>query len=188
MKNKYQKTSHHRSKYLAVSFFVIIIAVFGAMIAFKYLQPSNTPAQSAPTAPQAIKKSPKTTEKVIKPESSNDPDEDPFGKKPVQNDGANPNKSDHYTGVVNYANVANGKLLVRVTINQFIQGAGTCALTLSSGGRTYQATVPTANSASYATCQGFDIPVSELGSGHWEISIKVTANNKSGVITGKADI
>ena len=189
MKNKYQKTSHHRSKYLAVSLFIIIITVFGALIAFKYLQPTNTPAvQPASSTKTVIKKATKKTKKSTKPVSTNDPEEDPFGKKPVQNEGTDPNQSSTYTGVVNYAGVVDQKLMIRVTINQFIQETGTCTLTLRSQDKTYQVSAPTINNSSYATCRGFDIPISELSTGHWDINIKVTTSNKSGLINGKVDI
>lgn len=66
----------------------------------------------------------------------------------------------------------NGELLQVRTLIQLVTSNGTCILSLKrSDGKTYskQASVQALSSAT--TCTGFDIPVSELGSGAWNLTV-----------------
>ena len=103
------------------------------------------------------------------------------GKTPVQNEPTdNTTPSDQITGILNYKSVSDGKLVLRVTINQSLS-SGTCSLTMTGPG-SYSETAPVAANASSATCQGFDIPTSKLTSGTWSISISVSSDSKTGII------
>ena len=98
-------------------------------------------------------------------------------------------KAEEYTGIINYAAVNGGTLVVRVNIDQYA-GSGTCELSLKkNGGVVYTATAPVADVVSTATCEGFDVPVSQVGaSGEIDIVVTVNADGKSGVISGRATI
>lgn len=104
----------------------------------------------------------------------------------------NPNSHDSITsitGVINYQSVLNNQLAIRLTIDQSIT-SGTCALTLThqAGSATVSRTAPIIINPSSSTCEGFDIPLSELRSGSWDILIKLTGDNKSGEIKGQVTI
>lgn len=64
---------------------------------------------------------------------------------------------------------------IRVLIST-VTANGVCTLTLSKGSNTIQKTSAVSALASSATCQGFDIPLSELSSGTWE-AVLVFENN-----------
>ena len=109
-------------------------------------------------------------------------------EKVVQYDGGDPNDLAELTGVVTYAGVVGENLMVRVNIDQYLSG-GSCVLSVRrDGAEVYGEEVPIVDSASTATCEGFNVPVSRLGSGAAEIVIKVQSGEKSGVISGRAEI
>lgn len=121
-------------------------------------------------------------------ESTEGENEEVVEKKVVQYTGQDPNTFDELTGVVTYASVVDGKLMIRVNIDQYLT-EGTCDLTLSRGGAMmYSDTTNIVSGASTATCQGFDIATAGLGEGNMQININLTANGKSGVIRGEANI
>ena len=109
-------------------------------------------------------------------------------KKVVQYDGADPNKNDDLTGVITYAGASGDNLMIRINIDQYLSD-GNCNLSLlNDGGVVYGDTAKIVASASTATCEGFDIPVSEVGSGNYEIVINLSSNDKIGVIKGEVNI
>ena len=110
------------------------------------------------------------------------------GKKVVQYEGEDPNKSESLSGVVTYAGVNGDKLMIRVNIDQFLDD-GECVLSLMRNGATiYSNMASVAGGAATATCEGFDVPVAQLGNGGVEIKIMVNAGKKTGVISGRAEL
>lgn len=120
--------------------------------------------------------------------STDDPNAE-TGKKqtPSQYDGEDPNDSEEITGYISYAAINYDHLSIRLTINQYLS-SGTCNLTMTSGGTTVTRSADIDASASTSTCQGFDIPLSDLPSGAWQITVRITADGKSGTITGEASV
>lgn len=108
--------------------------------------------------------------------------------KVVQYDGDDPNKAEELSGVVTYAGVTDGKLMIRVNIDQYLE-SGTCELTLVRGGDTiYNSIASIIGGPSTATCEGFDVPVAGLGGGQIEIKINLSADSRNGTIRGEANI
>ena len=109
-------------------------------------------------------------------------------KKVEQYDGEDPNKAETLSGVVTYAGVSGDKLMIRVNIDQYLEG-GECGLTLSRAGASiYSSIANVIENASTATCEGFDVPVSRLGGGVTEININVNSGERSGTIRGEVNI
>ena len=106
---------------------------------------------------------------------------------PIQNEGEDPNQLESLTGNLTTNRVSNGKLILRVNINQYLS-TGICNLTLTSGSNTITKTANIVAVASTSTCEGFDVPVSELSSGAWQISINIQSGDKTGTITGEQNI
>lgn len=182
--------SSHKKNRLPLILSLLLLFLFGIFLAFKSTSFNPHTLKTEEKSPQSkeIKPKSKKPSKIIKPETDpSDPKEDPFSKKPVQNEGNNPNQATNYTGVITHISVSD-KLVIRNSIDQFIQGGGNCQLKLTSGDKIYQTQAPIFNNSSSSTCKGFDIPLSELASGDWDITITVTANNKTGVIKGKIKI
>lgn len=69
---------------------------------------------------------------------------------------------------------------VRSVIGEYID-EGICTLIMEGRSSSrIQKTAPVAPLAGTSTCQGFDIPFSELGSGEWNITLEVVSDQKSG--------
>lgn len=108
-------------------------------------------------------------------------------KKVIQYEGLDPNTSDYLSGSVTYAGVLNDKIVIRVNIDQYLSN-GDCVLKiLSNGNEIYSEKTNIINSASTATCEGFDIPFSNIGTGNYEIEIKMFSDDKSGIIRSRID-
>ena len=109
-------------------------------------------------------------------------------KKVEQYDGADPNEANDLSGAITYAGVSGGKLMIRLNIDQYLT-EGKCELTLTRGDATiYKSIASIIGIVTSATCDGFDIPVSELGGGNVTINVNISTNGRKGVIRGEASI
>lgn len=68
---------------------------------------------------------------------------------------------------------------IRYLIQQAIN-EGTCTLVLTKDSDTVTKTASVQFLSSYSTCQGFNIPTSELGSGKWQAILTVKSGNSTG--------
>lgn len=102
-------------------------------------------------------------------------------------EGGSANKSDSLTGAINYSAVAGDNLVIRTTINQSIS-SGSCKLTLRNGGKVVTKTSGIVQNPSSSSCEGFNVPTSELGSGNWSIEIAISGGGKTGTLKGNAKI
>ena len=110
-------------------------------------------------------------------------------KRVVQYEGDDPNVVADLSDVITHAEVNGNNLVIRVSIDQYLDD-GTCKLTLSRAGSVlYNNEVNIINDVSTSSCEGFDVPVSQLGNGAIEITIDLsTTDGKSGIIYGEASI
>ena len=115
----------------------------------------------------------------------------PADKTPQQYDtsASSDSSSDRLTGSINYKSVIGSTLSIRATIDQSVT-SGTCNLTLinQGSGKTVTKSATIITNPSSSTCNGFDIPTSELGSGNWNITIDLSSNDKNGKITDTVSI
>ena len=108
-------------------------------------------------------------------------------KKVAQYDGEDPNEAGELSGVVTYAGVSGGVLMVRVNIDQYLD-SGKCELNLvRDDSVVYSDMAEIVNSASTATCAGFDVPVGGLG-GNYQVKVLLSSGEKTGVIEGEATV
>lgn len=169
----------------------LILVLFGGFLIWNYFIRPNKP-----NPPDNINNT-NDTERLnlnddIEPNEDNNsmtkPRIDSDGKTPVQYEGDNPNTAQDFTGFITNKSVnsTSGQLTIRLTIDQLVQPAGTCTLELASttSSATVTKTAPTVDNPSSSSCQGFDIPLSELSSGKWRIKVQVKNNSKSGEIDG----
>ena len=109
-------------------------------------------------------------------------------EKVIQYEGNDPNEAEELTGAVTYVGVSGNNLIIRVNIDQYLNG-GYCELNLLRNGQViYGDTVSVIGSAATATCEGFNVPVAEIGNGGVEIVIKISSEGRSGTIRGKTNI
>lgn len=126
---------------------------------------------------------------VVEPEEQHDNDTEVVEKpKVVQYDGEDPNTAAELTGVVTYAGVNDGVLMIRVNIDQYLN-SGECRLELLRGGEVvHEETAAVVDAAATATCEGFNVDTSGLSSGDYQILIKVSAGGKTGAINGEVSL
>ena len=109
-------------------------------------------------------------------------------EKIVQYEGDDPNEAEELTGAVTYAGVSGDALMIRTNIDQYLSD-GKCELTLMRSGATiYSSIANIISSVATSTCDGFDVPVAELGGGGVDIIINISADERVGTLRGKADI
>jgi len=86
------------------------------------------------------------------------------------------------------SNSPNGPLQIRAQIGA-VDDTGVCTLTLTSPGRSMVTkTASTQSLASISTCNGFDVPLSELSAGIWKAQIQYSSNALSGTASQDVDI
>lgn len=86
-------------------------------------------------------------------------------------------------GVTITAANQNGSVInIRTLINEIVS-SGTCTLTLQKGSQIVRKIASVQALANSSTCQGFDIPTSELSGGAWQLTVAVSAGGKSGSAT-----
>ena len=78
------------------------------------------------------------------------------------------------------ATVEGRTLYIRTEIGG-LYSTGSCTLVLQNGDRTVQKTSGIQAYAKISSCQGFNIPVSELGDGTWKITLTATVKDKKGI-------
>lgn len=92
-----------------------------------------------------------------------------------------PNSDKKYVETQITAVNQNSSILQIRTLIGIIDSTGTCTLTMTSEGQsTITKTANTQPLASTSTCQGFDIPMSELSVGTWHIVIDYTSDKLIG--------
>lgn len=170
-----QRRTHHHP---VVTIILLLLIAASALVIVKVFVDRQNAAQEQSqtvivldTKPTETKQEEKEEEKII----------------PAQNEGEDPNQLESLTGNLTTNRVSNGKLILRVNINQYLS-TGICTLTLTSGGNVITKTANIVAVASTSTCEGFDIPVSELSSGSWQININIKSGDKSGTIIGEQNI
>lgn len=181
-----KKTNKNKKIIPIIVIFIIICA--GTFFALNILQTSNDETGKT-TDNSTINSTDISTEPVENSKKEDAKEKEKIEKKPeiIQNDGEDPNKSEELTGTLTTANISRDKLVIRVNIDQFLT-SGKCILNLKSTTSTIREEANIITSASTSTCEGFDIPTSELSSGKWNIEILLNSNNKTGKITGEIDV
>ncbi len=133
----------------------------------------------------------KTEEAANKPEEKQTDEKKESGaveNKTPQYEGESPNKSESLTGIISYAGVSGGKLLVRANIDQYLT-SGKCKLNLVKDGVTvYNKEASIVESVTTSTCDGFEIAASELNAGDYTVEIILESGEKYGKILGEVKI
>jgi len=78
-------------------------------------------------------------------------------------------------------------LQIRTLISSTVAN-GTCTLTLTKGDTVVTLNAGIQSGPSDSTCQGFDVPLSQLSTGQWSIKINVNSGSASGKATSEVSI
>lgn len=176
---------HKKNKKWISWLIILILFVVAAVVAYlvwdAYFKDKKDDGDKGQTGGQ--------TEVIVEKDERVEPEDGEEKPKIVQYDGEDPNSLEELSGVVTYAGVSGGNLMVRVNIDQYLE-YGECELVLRQGGmEIYSDVAGIVNSAATATCEGFDVPMNSLEiEGAVGIEVNLSAEGKSGVIRGEVSL
>lgn len=196
MKRVSQKKSH-KNKIIVWLFFFLILIILAGVIIYQ-IPKDNNKSSKVPTLPEKTEKIESkientgvTNSETIKTEDGT-PEDAAAGrtpKTPEKYEGQDVNKLEKLTGAITYSAKITDKYRIRVNIDQFLKLPGTCMLSVISAGKVmYIDYVNIVSNPSSGSCDGFDIPLTKLSPGEYNIKIEVNANQKTGIIEGKVTI
>lgn len=175
-------TKHHQVFYRHPIFWVAAVILVLVIVATILVITAKPPVETAPSTPE----NPHTV--ISHDDNNNQPTDTQTDAEPddkvSQYEGENPNTLSDLTGSITYKGVDNGILTVSVMIDQFLSDGGTCTLELTgrNQGGYYTVTNPAFADISTSACQTFEIPISNLPSDHYALKIRLSDNNKNGLI------
>lgn len=181
------KRRRRNKKWVSRLFILVLLIAAGAVCYFvwdSYFRDKTL----EPEQPVVVETK-KTEIKEQKKEEKKEETEPVVEKEKVpQYDGEDPNESGQITGVITYAGMSGNNLMIRMNIDQYLNG-GTCKLALSKDGAVYYtASAPVIDSAASSTCEGFNVPAGQVADGKTDIVIFVSSSDKSGEIMGEVSL
>ena len=196
MKRVSQKKSH-KNKIIVWSLFFLVLIILAGVIVYQILKDNKsrlkTPslAESTQNIENKIEKTNIPESKTINSEDGT-PEDAAAGrtpKTPEKYEGQDVNQLEKLTGTITYSAKTTDEYRIRVNIDQFLKLPGTCMLSVISDGKVvYTDYVNIISNPSSGSCKGFDIPLTKLSPGEYNIKIEVNANQKTGIIEGKVTI
>lgn len=185
----------YSARTVIVWFLIILFLSLAIFIIYLFLQQSANTKQSRQNIEnsnqQTIQPDPTSTSenRSSRTEDQIDLENGKTSQTPQQYEEADVQSTNELNGFITYSGKNGDKLTIRVTINQLLKETGTCILSLAStSGKTVSRTVNTVDNPSSATCQGFDIPLSEVPVGEYQINIEVKTTRQKGNIKGNVTI
>lgn len=196
MKRVYQKKSR-KNKIIVWSLFFLVLIILAGVIVYQILK-DNSKSSKVPILPEKTEKIESkientgvTNSETIKTEDGT-PEDAAAGrtpKTPEKYEGQDVNQLEKLTGTITYSAKTTDKYRILVNIDQFLKLPGTCMLNVISAGKVvYNDYVNIISNPSSGSCEGFDIPLTKLSPGEYNIKIEVNANQKTGIIEGKVTI
>lgn len=196
MKRVYQKKSR-KNKIIVWSLFFLVLIILAGVIVYQILKDNNK-SSKVPILPEKTEKIESkientgvTNSETIKTEDGT-PEDAAAGrtpKTPEKYEGQDVNQLEKLTGTITYSAKTTDKYRILVNIDQFLKLPGTCMLSVISAGKViYNDYVNIISNPSSGSCEGFDIPLTKLSPGEYNIKIEVNANQKTGIIEGKVTI
>lgn len=196
MKRVSQKKSH-KNKIIVWSLFFLVLIILAGVIIYQISKDNNQRLKDSVLPEKTEKIESKientgiTNSETIKTEDGT-PEDAAAGrtpKTPEKYEGQDVNKLEKLTGTITYSAKIADKYRIRVNIDQFLKLPGTCMLSVISAGKVmYTDYVNIVSNPSSGSCEGFDIPLTKLSPGEYNIKIEVNANQKTGIIEGKVTI
>lgn len=170
-----RSTQHKNRSYkkLIITCSVVVILLIAALVYF-------IPLKGSLFGWQPNKSNNETTEREVNDVNLDKPTENELqtGEDIKNNSINNPGPQDNSqntpqaTVTVTAANVSNNTVQIRALIDGVINDAA-CEIIFSQGSATKTYAASTQALSSTSTCQGFDIPSSDLGAGTWAFTISV---------------
>ena len=196
MKRVSQKKSH-KNKIIVWSLFFLVLIILASVIIYQISKDNNQRLKDSELPEKTEKIESKientgiTNSETIKTEDGT-PEDAAAGrtpKTPEKYEGQDVNKLEKLTGAITYSAKTDDIYRIRVNIDQFLKLPGTCMLSVTSAGKVvYTDYVNIISNPSSGSCEGFDIPLTKLSPGEYDIKIEINANQKTGIIEGKVTI
>ena len=196
MKRVSQKKSR-KNKIIVWSLFFLVLIILASVIIYQISKDNNQRLKDSVLPEKTEKIESKientgvTNSETIKTEDGT-PEDAAAGrtpKTPEKYEGQDVNKLEKLTGAITYSAKTADKYRIRVNIDQFLKLPGTCMLSVISAGKVmYTDYVNIISNPSSGSCEGFDIPLTKLSPGEYDIKIEINANQKTGIIEGKVTI
>jgi len=176
--NKLTKIALLSASFILVAGF-IVFGLEKANVINLYNKPFVTTADSTPKPVNTVSYTPAT---------SSDQDEASKLKEDLMersnNPQASPTKIDISLSAANQ-DVSGGPLIVRSLVNV---PTGECKLVLTKDGvkKEYSATIE--NTGTYNRCKGFDVPVSDLSTGKWQLKLTASSGQAYGEVSQEVEV
>lgn len=158
---------------LLAGFSYYVFALNGNLFGWQFRKDETSSVNMDPPTDDQVKAGQNAKEETVEEDQG----------KPGTGDGTpTPNLSGALTVGFSAVNQNDSKLQVRVMIEEVLS-SGQCNLTLTDSSKTVTKSAAVYPTASISTCQGFDIPVSELSNGTWNITVNVISGGRNGQAT-----
>lgn len=183
-KNRKTKTTPKKIIKIGLILLAIVVVVFAAKeIILHQISSEETEDETPEKIAEKTEKEEKSTEE--KKDNNNEENQEVEKKEEHQTfEGENPNEKTELTGTITTARVSGDNFVIRISIDQYLS-SGTCKLTLEKSGKNYEENVNIYSDVSTSTCEGFDIPLSNLEGGAWNATINLSSEGKTGKIEGE---
>lgn len=177
------KSRHHSSRRVA-AIIISVLVVAGGVFALLYFKPFEKKADNTTGSSQRSDNAGKSDNSVDPlGEKSKDKSEQREAEKGnLKYDETGLDEQEGITGIINYAGISEGRLLINTTIYQEYGTDGTCEVSLTSeSGRKLGGTVAMEPGPSSTFCS-YSIPASGIEAGKWQITVFAKHGNKTGTM------
>lgn len=161
--------------------FAVIVTAVAYMLSRQRTPASNQPSTDQPTTTDTVNLDPPTTDQQTAADEQK--------KQSLDNEQSTPPNTSPLSVIISAANENSSTSMLQIrTLIDKITSTGQCTLTLQKSGQTITKTATIQAGPSNSTCQGFDVALSELSSGTWQISVSVSSGDQSGSATSEVTI
>lgn len=178
------KHTLNNTKVIIIAAVLLAIAA-GGVTAYAYMQSVNNTDDSSTKKEEDERRvndidyNPPTSEQI---EAGNDKKTET-----IENETTSPQPVSTLT-VSLTASQQNGSVVQIRTLLDSVVSGGTCQLELTKGSTTIKRTASIQALSSSSTCQGFDIPTSELSAGTWNITVSAISGSATGNTKGSVTV
>lgn len=175
-----QKKNSKRTAFTTIS--IVILLLLLAIVGWVFAQSSHSNSSEPNTARPATA-TPKGNSGTMTPSTVNS-----STNESVKNPTSTTTPTNDLSVLITSKSQNTQTLQIRAEINKLL-ATGTCSITLTQGPSTVKPNpVAIQNLASTATCQGFDVPLSDLKPGDWNFVLQVVSGEKTASVTDKVTI
>ncbi len=170
----------YRRPIIIVGFALLILIIAGIVFfIFSSQKPAKDPSPVKPEDSSSSEQSPSENQ-----DNGDKPSAEP-DQRPPQYEGEDPNTLDELTGRIAYRSIDydNGIMTVMLSIDQYLSAGGECNLQLVTDDQTaYSTTLPATADVTTSVCGPFEIPITDLASGLYQLEIKISGDGKTGTV------